>query len=211
MDNLSKPNRIFLLSPASCGGRRAEILLRKEADFDLAFRLRSQGVALGEAFSFLSGLYFRGKMAYAARFGRTEQGLPTSLVITAGRGLLAPETAIHCEDLQAFATTPIDLREASYREPLRRDALNLATKLVSNCQVVLLGSIATPKYREVLVDVFGDHLYFPAEFIGRGDMSRGGLMLRCVDAGRELDYVPVSGATVRGSRPERLKPRSKSE
>jgi hypothetical protein len=61
------PNRIFLLSPASCSGRRAEILLRERAAFDLAVRLRSgTGVTLGEAFSFLSGLYFRGKLAYAS-------------------------------------------------------------------------------------------------------------------------------------------------
>jgi hypothetical protein len=40
------------------------------------------------------------------------------------------------------------------------------------------------KYREVLTDVFGDRLYFRADFIGRGDMSRGGL--RCADAGRDI-------------------------
>lgn len=205
----SKQNRIFLLSPASCAGRRAEILLREEASFDLAIRLRSQGVTLGEAFSFLSGLYFRGKMAYAGRFGQAESGLPTSLIITAGRGLLDPATLITVGDLKAFATTPIDVREATYREPLRRSALALAGRLSNNCQVVLLGSIAMPKYREVLANVFGDRLYFPTDFIGRGDMSRGGLMLRCVDAGEELKYAPIAGAVLRGTRPHKLKPRQK--
>src|SRR5438093_629722 len=69
-DELMPPRRLFLLSPASASGRRAEILLRDQAQFDLARRLRSaEGVPLGDVFSFLSGLYFRGKLAYATRFG----------------------------------------------------------------------------------------------------------------------------------------------
>jgi hypothetical protein len=40
--------------------------------------------------------------------------------------------------------------------------------------------------------------------VGGGDMSRGGLLLRCVRAGRELVYVPVAGALRRGGRPARL-------
>ena len=39
------------------------------ATFDLAVRLRGPGgAALGEVFSFMSGLYFRGKLAYARTF-----------------------------------------------------------------------------------------------------------------------------------------------
>jgi hypothetical protein len=146
-------------------------------------------------------------MAYAARFGQAIKGLPKSLVITAGRGLLEPGISITGADLKGFANVPIGMHEAAYHEPLRRDALELAGRLSSSCQVILLGSIATPKYRDVLADVFGERLYFPADFIGRGDMSRGGLMLRCADAGRELDYVSVAGAVVRGTRPQKLSPR----
>jgi hypothetical protein len=73
--------------------------------------------------------------------------------------------------------------------------------------VVLLGSIATGKYSELLAPVFGSRLVFPADFRGRGDMSRGGLLLRCVDEGRQLDYVALSGAIRRGPRPGRLGPR----
>ena len=208
MATCSTSNRIFLLSPASCSGRRADILLRDQAAFELAHRLRrGTGVTLGEAFSFLSGLYFRGKLAYASRFGCIAQGLPKALIITAGRGLLAPETMVTDKDLRAFASIPIDVRESRYREPLERDAMQLAGQLRPECQIVLLGSIATPKYREVLTKALGDRLRFPAEFIGRGDMSRGGLMLRCVDAGRELEYRPLLGATVRGTRPAKLAPR----
>jgi hypothetical protein len=35
-------------------------------------------------------------------------------------------------------------------------------------------------------------------------MSRGGLMLRSVDERRELEYLPVAGATLRGKRPAKL-------
>lgn len=205
----STSNRIFILSPASCSGRRAEILLRQEASFDLATRLRTaEGVTLGEAFAFLSGLYFRGKLAYASHFGRAETGLPTTLVITAGKGLLPPDTRVTVADMQEFAEIPIDVREPRYEQPLVRDAKRLAGRLGADTEVVLLGSIATAKYRDVLSDAFGDRLRFPVEFVGRGDMSRGGLLLRCVDSGRELDYVPLAGATFHGARPAKLSPRN---
>jgi hypothetical protein len=38
-------------------------------------------------------------------------------------------------------------------------------------------------------------------------MSRGGLMLRCVDEGRELTDVPVAGAVRHGQRPPKLEKR----
>ena len=53
------------------------------------------------------------------------------------------------------------------------------------CEIVLLGSIASGKYVELLQPVFGNRLVFPPAFVGRGDMSRGGLLLRCVSAGEE--------------------------
>ncbi|HEY6929256.1 MAG TPA: hypothetical protein VJA66_06235, partial [Thermoanaerobaculia bacterium] len=63
--------RIFLLSPASCSGARARMLLRRQARFPLAERVRRpEGAPLGEVFSFLSGLYFRGKHTYAQAFAR---------------------------------------------------------------------------------------------------------------------------------------------
>jgi len=57
---------------------------------------------------------------------------------------------------------------------------------------VLLGSIATPKYLEPLNEVLGPRLHVPQEFIGRGDMSRGALMLRCAAEGHELTYIAAS-------------------
>jgi hypothetical protein len=198
--------RIFLLSPASCAGRRAALLLRDEATFDVAQRLHAGGIPLGEAFAFLSGLYFRGKLAYARRFARPPAGLGGAYVITTCHGLLPPESPVTAADLRAFAAVPIDPAEARYRAPLVRTAAALAAAAPAT-QVVLLGSIAGGKYVEPLRDIFGDRLLFPQEFVGRGDMSRGGLMLRCVADAEELTYVPVMGATRRGARPAKLAPR----
>ena len=57
-------------------GRRAELLLRDGADSPLARTRRTPpGAELGEVFTFLSGLYFRGKLSYARVFGRAPAGL----------------------------------------------------------------------------------------------------------------------------------------
>ena len=201
----AKPNRIFLLSPASCSGKRAEILLREQASFDLANRLRAPGgVTLREACSFLSGLYFRGKLAYASHFARAPKGVPKLLIITAGRGLMSPDEGVSVTDLRTFASIPIDLGEPRYRGPIERDCARLAGQITDGTEVILLGSVASAKYREVLTIALAQHLRFPIDFIGRGDMSRGGLMLRCVEENRELEYSPFSGAALRGTRPARL-------
>lgn len=197
---------LFLLSPASCAGKRAQILLRNEAAFPLAERFRAAGVELGEAFSFLSGLYFRGKLSYATSFGAPPAGVDAALVITSNRGLLPAWTIVKHADLCAFGTVPIDDGNPSYREPLSRDAIALRDR-APGARIVLLGSIASDKYVNVLLEVFGDGLLFPREFVGRGDMSRGGLMLRQVEDGVELEYVPVVGAIRRGGRPAKLVPR----
>jgi hypothetical protein len=202
------PARIFLLSPASCAGRRAGLLLGGRGRFPLAERLNNgEAVPLGEAFDFLSGLYFRGKHAYARRFGAPPAGMPPALVITTNRGLLPPATPVTRDELAAFGHVPIDLADERYRLPLERDARELAASLPAGAETVLLGSIASGKYVDLLEQVLGPRLVFPAAFVGRGDMSRGGLLLRCVDAGAELEYVPLAGATRRGTRPPRLEPR----
>src|SRR5919112_6488708 len=113
--------RIFLLSPAHCGGKRAAILLNERATFPLAQRLRSPGVALGEAFSFLSGLYFRGKLTYAARFARPPAGVLGVQVITTNRGLLGADAPVTTQDLRAFAAGDIHPLDPRYRAPLVRD------------------------------------------------------------------------------------------
>jgi len=195
--------RIFLLSPAHCGGKRAGILLNERATFPLAHRLRSpSGVTLGEAFSFLSGLYFRGKLAYADRFARPPSGHSGVQVITTDRGLLAPDARIGARDLREFGTVDIRADHPGYREPLERDLAGLSG--YPEADVVLLGSVATGKYVDVLLEFLGERLLFPRDFVGRGDMSRGALLLRAVRTGTELDYEPVAGAIRRGRRAARI-------
>ena len=203
---------MFLLSPAHCGGRRAQIVLSDRATFDLAQRLRSEdGAALGEVFAFVSGLYFKGKLAYALAFARPpEPGAPIAgsgaLVITPTAGLRPAETRVTPQALRTFAGVDIAANDPRYRDPLLASAKALDEEIGSGCEVVLLGSIASAKYVDVLIEVFGSRLLFPIDFVGRGDMSRGGLMLRAARSGEELPYVPVSGAIRHGPRPPKLDP-----
>ena len=197
--------RVFLLSPAHCGGLRARLLGSPSARFDLARRVRlPEGAPLGEVFTFMSGLYFRGKLAYARAFGRA-RGVR---VITPSEGLRDPEELVDLERLARWAAVDISAGEARYREPLLRDARALARRLPRSGQVVLLGSVATGKYIEPLLEALGPRLVFPRDFVGRGDMSRGALMLRAAAAGMELEYAPVSPALHRGARPPRLTSRT---
>ena len=201
-------HRIFLLSPAYAGGERARMILRERAQFPLARRLRAKtGVPIGDVFTFLSGLYFRGKIAYANAFARPARGTSGVLVITPTRGLIDARTRIRLGDLREFAEVDIHEDDPRYRMPIERDARQLATKLPVQSEVILLGSIATGKYVDVLLANFGEQLRFPADFVGRGDMSRGGLMLRCAADLQELSYIPVAGAIVNGKRPPKLAPR----
>jgi hypothetical protein len=199
-------NRIFLLSPASSGGKRASLLLNDRASFDIATRVRSdEGAPLGDVFSFLSGLYFRGKLTYARAFASPPSSQPSGVhLITATDGLLSPTTRVTLRDLERFATVPIDANEPRYRLPLERDAGSLAESVGEDCEIVLLGSIATRKYVDVLEPIFGDRLLFPMEFIGHGDMARGAMLLKRAASGVQLTYSPVSN-------PLRVRPRRKKD
>ena len=197
-------SRVFLLSPADCSGARATQLLSPRARFPLAD-------ALGDVFAFISGLYFRGKLTYARRFAAPPR-VPHAVkgggvhVITTNAGLREPETAVTRSAIRRFARGEIDAGNAAYRVPLERSARVLLDAIGPDCDVVLLGSVASPKYVDVLLGVFGQRLMFPEEFVGRGDMSRGGLLLRTASAGVELAYAPVHGAVLHGPRPPMLPP-----
>ena len=194
--------RAFLLSPANCRGRRAQQVLSPRATFDVAARLRTGGVPIGELFAHMSGLYFRGKITYARKFG-------PAFVITPDEGLVSADSVIAQATLVRFRDAEISLENPSYRIPLERTAHELASSADDDTEFVLLGSVASDKYVQVLSEIFGTRLVFPTAFVGRGDMSRGGLLLRAAAADQELDYAPVIGAVRRGSRPPRLEPIAK--
>jgi hypothetical protein len=186
-------SRVFVLSPARCDGVRAKLLLAPRAEFPLAVRLRErEGVELGEVFSFLSGLYFRGKLTYARTFAVAPRRVSPILIITADRGLVPPETRVRRDDLERFSGIDISAGDARYHGPFERDIAALASGLPRRTQVILLGSIATGKYVDSLVAAFDERLLCPVDFVGRGDMSRGGLLLRSAREGRELGTPPSS-------------------
>ncbi len=201
--------RVFLLSPASCRGARATLLLSPRARSPLAQRLRaSPGVPLGEVFTFLSQLYFRGKLVYGRAFARPPDPRSAAtgdgvLVITPSHGLVSWQKLVTAETLCEYAAVDLHVGNPLYRDALEAGARRLLDTLAGG-DVVLLGSIATPKYVDILAAVFGERLLFPRNFVGRGDMSRGSLMLRAASAGQELEYVPVLGTPRHGARAERV-------
>jgi hypothetical protein len=180
------------------------LLLSPRAGFELAWKFQRDGAPIGELFQFASGLYFRGKLAYARAFGRPPRDGAAALAIVPGRGLMDVEERITADELRAIGEVPVDLRDARYRKPLERDVQELAGRLGERGEAVLLGSIATAKYADVLLEILGERLLFPPSFVGRGDMSRGGLLLRCLRARAELAYAPLHGAVRHGPRPPKL-------
>lgn len=199
-----RAHRLFLLSPAKAGGVRYEMLVRERAGSDLARKLRNGAATIAEVYTFISGLYFRGKVAYAERFCEPPPGMHPALVIVPGAGLIPPDTVVTIEQLRAIAEIPVDERNPAYRDALLQTAKLVDVRSGPKCLHVLLGSVASAKYTNPLLEIFSDRLVFPSDFVGRGDMSRGGLMLRHARSGIELPYVPVRGAVVHGARPPRL-------
>jgi hypothetical protein len=183
------PEKVFLLSPANLNGLRAKQLMSPRAKFDAARLYQSpEGVPIALAFAFMSALYFRGKITYALQFAPPEN----IYVIAPGFGLVPPDWRITQETIKTLQKTEVDVRKRNYRKPLERDAKALAERLGSDAQVVLLGSVASGKYVDILWPVLGERLVFPAMFAGLGDMSRGGLLLRAARANRELEYTSLA-------------------
>lgn len=186
-----KPTTVFLLSPAHVGGTRAKQLRSKRAGFPAAVAYRNGGVPIGQAFSFMSALYFRGKIAYAERFANPPAGLELdgALVITPGFGLVRPDWKIDESRMRRLQRTKVDGRSRTYRKALEHDLELIAGSCDDRTRFVLLGSIATGKYVDILHPILGERLLFPSAFVGMGDMQRGSVMLQAARSGRELDYV----------------------
>jgi hypothetical protein len=190
------PTTLFLLSPANLNGLRARQLASPRATFAAALKYQSpEGVPIGEAFAFMSALYFRGKIAYANRFAVPSPAIGGDgvFVITPGFGLVPTDWRLTEERIKRMKKIDVDVATRNYVRPLREHATLIARALEPepDAQIVLLGSVATGKYVDVLRPIFGDKLRFPALFAGLGDMSRGGLMLRAAREGRELEYTTL--------------------
>jgi hypothetical protein len=155
---------------------------------------------LGDVFSFVSGLYFRGKMTYARAFGQPPPDLEGGLVISPSEGLRSLDELVTLDRLLEWAKVPIDVGNRRFTAPHVEHAEILERAHGCETRFVLLGSVATDKYVRPLAKVFGDHLLFPPAFVGRGDMSRGALLLRAARAQAELDYAPIEGAHRHGPR-----------
>src|SRR5688500_1570292 len=186
--------RLFLLSPASLNGLRAKMLTSPRAKFDLAVQYRSEGgVPIGDAFAFMSSLYFRGKIAYARRFAVPSPvvGGEGIFIITSGYGLVPPDWRLNEERMKRMEKIDVDAATRSYTKPVTEHAELLQRPLEHDAELVLLGSIATGKYVDVLRPTLGPHLRFPKVLAGLGDMARGGLMLRAARAGKELEYTTL--------------------
>lgn len=195
-DNALVPTRLFLLSPATLNGLRAKQLTSPRAKFALAQQYQTEkGVPVADAFAFMSALYFRGKIAYARRFAVPSPviGGDGIFVITSGYGLVPPDWRITEERMKRMRRIDIDADARSYTKPLREHAQLIARALENDegAEVVLLGSVATGKYVDVLWPILGQRLRFPIAFAGLGDMARGGLMLRAARAGQELEYTTL--------------------
>lgn len=187
--NLASQNKIFLLSPANASGVRARTLLGNNSASELAQRLRETGATLGEIYKFLSTLYFRGKLEYAETFKNPPTGVPGIFVITPSAGLSLPGDLMNIENFRAISAGDIHPANNKYRLPLDRDLALLRERIHADTQIILLGSIATPKYLEPLLEVFKNQVVIPELFPGRGDMSRGSLLLRSAATASELRYI----------------------
>jgi len=187
-------SKVFLLSPASAHGAKARPLLEREPRTPFARQLASpEGVALGTVFRYLSGLYFNGKLLYANAFASPPRALAGEgvYVITLAKGLLTPETPVRSEDVRRFAE--VEMGSEAYGRPLEESARSLATTMGGECDAVLLGSVGTGKYTDILLPIFGRRLLFPPDILSQGQLERGAFLMRCAKEGRELRYEPVEG------------------
>lgn len=186
---------IFLLSPGNASGVKGQRLLNPDSQSELALRLRESGAPLGEVYESISSLYFRGKLQYAEYFQCPPPGVAGVHVIT-GAGLMLPETVVSIDQFRRLSAIAIDADNPDYRLPLHRDLCRLREVANSETKVILLGSIATSKYITPLLSVFGEQLFFPRDFVGRGDMSRGSLLLKCYSSGSPLTYLSAADLTL---------------
>ena len=167
-------------------------------------RCRSARATLGDVFTFCSGLYFRGKLTYARHFAASS---PAVRIITPSRGLVPPDTLVGTRDLAEFAAGRGGFRRAAlYRSAQSHLARTRRARTLTKSS--FLGSVATGKYtRHLASRSSATRLLFPAEFAGRGDMSRGALLLRAI-SGRQGTQLRASAScpSVKAAKEARQRP-----
>lgn len=174
-------------------------LRRDDATSVLALRLRAGGASLGEVFSFLSGLYFRGKLEYARAFARPAGGDTREVhIITMTDGLVSPDALISAADLERYADYQGGAPAPT--SPLEATARALRDRVGDDADVVLLGSVGSGKYTDVLTPIFGRQLLFPRDVLHAGQLARGAIFLQRAKERQELDYVPVADIVRTGGR-----------
>lgn len=190
--------RIFLLSPATAHGARARGLIAPEPRSPTARQLASAGMRLGDVFTYLSGLYFNGKLTYARRYATPPASLGGEgiYIITMTDGILTPDHRVCVDDLRRYAAAERQTDEG--RHAFEVSARALAMTIGPRCDVVFMGSVASGKYTDIIEPAFGERLLFPLELVGRGQLSRGALLFRCVKEDRELEYALMSELVDRG-------------
>ena len=199
MPNLTQRSRLFLISPATAHGPRAQALRRQDSGSLLARRLRAEGVPLGDVFSFLSGLYFRGKLEYARAFAHAPGDEAGGVyIITMTDGIVSSDTRVSSHDLERYARCEVGTPAAVAM--LEATTRSLAERMGALADIVLLGSVGTGKYTDLLAPVFGERLLFPRDVLHIGQLARGALFLQRAREGKELDYVPVTEIVRAGGR-----------
>ena len=199
--------------PTAAAGARQQVLSPQAA---FAARrgscARAQGAPLGDVFTFVSGLYFRGKLAYARRFAS-----PPEPRIRRRLG----RARHHAERRAPQPETPVTRRRAArLRRRRRRSRPTRATggrssgararwlrEIGADCEVVLLGSIASPKYVDVLLDDLRRAPAVPDRFRRpRRHEPRRPAAAQARARASSSTYAPMAGAVRHGARPPKLPP-----
>ena len=144
---------------------------------------------------------------YASRFGRPPPSLPPALVITPTRGLQSPSLPISRSLIEEFASLDWHRPTRAFWIRSSRVRVSFVHRSSQRCAWSCSGASRRAGTSSRWRASSRAGCNYPAEFVGRGDMSRGGLLLRHAEEGRELDYVPLAaGLTRHGAKPPKLPP-----
>ena len=144
------PSRVFLLSPANCGGLRARMMLSPTAQFDAGAaaaerrrRAARRGLQLRQRPVLPRQARVRAAVRAAAGSRRPVVGRRRARHHAERGPARRRHGASRSRRSGHSRTGDIDLRNAAYRVPLEQSATALRDAIGPDCEVVLLGSIAS--------------------------------------------------------------------